>query len=170
LPGLVEGAHMNRGMGHKFLKHISRTKINLFLVDINGFQLNQKSDQRSAFETVVYLLKELELYDSSLVDKPSILVLNKMDTEGAQEKLEEFMGLFGDYENSVKAIEAGWRPEAKAHFRQVFNISAKTNSNVEELCMTIRELIDVLDDKHRAKSERDGRGTEEKIRVLSDFV
>lgn len=57
LPGLVEGAHENRGMGHKFLKHISRTKINLFIVDINGFQLNQKSDPRSAFDTVVFLNK-----------------------------------------------------------------------------------------------------------------
>ena len=57
LPGLVEGAHMNRGMGHKFLKHISRTMINLFIVDVNGFQLNHKFSKRSVFETVVFLNK-----------------------------------------------------------------------------------------------------------------
>jgi GTPase involved in cell partitioning and DNA repair len=57
LPGLVEGAHINRGMGHKFLKHISRTKINFFMIDINGFQLNYQYSKRSAFETLLYLNK-----------------------------------------------------------------------------------------------------------------
>ena len=99
LPGLVEGAHENRGMGHKFLKHISRTKINLFIVDIDGFQLNQKFDKRSVFETVVFLNKELELYDPELLNKPSILVINKMDTENAQEKFDEFMNEYNDYES-----------------------------------------------------------------------
>ena len=78
LPGLIEGAHYNRGMGHKFLKHVSRTKLHMFVVDINGFQLNPTFESRSAFETVVYLNKELEMYDHTLVRKPSILVLNKV--------------------------------------------------------------------------------------------
>lgn len=149
LPGLVEGAHENRGMGHKFLKHISRTKINLFIVDINGFQLNQKSDPRSAFDTVVFLNKELELYDSSLIEKPSILVLNKMDTEDAQEKLDEFMELYNDYNNSLKMIEVDRQPERRVEFRRIINISAKTNLNVENLCSEFREIIDELDEKTR---------------------
>lgn len=53
----MEGAHENRGMGHKFLKHISRTKVNLFIVDVDGFQLSYKFHKRSAFETVVFLNK-----------------------------------------------------------------------------------------------------------------
>ena len=57
LPGLIEGAHYNRGMGHQFLKHVSRTKLNLFVIDINGFQLNMNFQSRSAFETVVFLIK-----------------------------------------------------------------------------------------------------------------
>ena len=57
LPGLVEGAHANRGMGHKFLKHISRTKINMFLIDVDGFQLSYQFPKRTAFETLVYLNK-----------------------------------------------------------------------------------------------------------------
>ena len=57
MPGLIEGAHFNRGMGHKFLKHISRTKMNLFIIDIDGFQLSNKFEKRTAFETFVYLNK-----------------------------------------------------------------------------------------------------------------
>ena len=57
MPGIIEGAHFNRGMGHKFLKHISRTMINLFIIDIDGFQLSTKYEKRTAFETLVYLNK-----------------------------------------------------------------------------------------------------------------
>lgn len=57
LPGLIEGAHMNFGMGHKFLKHCMRTKILLFIVDIDGFQLNPASPHRNAFETIMCLNK-----------------------------------------------------------------------------------------------------------------
>jgi hypothetical protein len=71
LPGLIEGAHYNRGMGHKFLKHISRTQVNLFVVDVNGFQLNSNFEMRSAFETVVFLNKVRQLLDC---DKISIFI------------------------------------------------------------------------------------------------
>jgi GTPase involved in cell partitioning and DNA repair len=59
LPGIIEGAHLNRGMGHKFLKHLTRTKVNVFIVDINGFELNSKYESRSPFETLVFLNKVL---------------------------------------------------------------------------------------------------------------
>ena len=58
----IEGAHQNRGMGHKFLKHISRTKINLFMIDIEGFQLNHKYEKRTPFETLVFLNKVKNVY------------------------------------------------------------------------------------------------------------
>lgn len=57
LPGLIEGAHVNFGMGHKFLKHVERTQLLLFMVDINGFKLKAQYEHRTAFETVLLLNK-----------------------------------------------------------------------------------------------------------------
>ena len=62
LPGLIEGAHYNVGMGHKFLKHVERTKMIMFVIDVQGFQLNPNSPRRTPFETITLLNRELELY------------------------------------------------------------------------------------------------------------
>ncbi|XP_003376508.1 Spo0B-associated GTP-binding protein [Trichinella spiralis] len=57
LPGLIEGSYMNVGMGHKFLKHVERTYLLLFVIDIRGFQLNAASPFRSALENYLLLNK-----------------------------------------------------------------------------------------------------------------
>lgn len=80
LPGLIEDAHLNKGMGHKFLRHIERTKVIVLVVDVNGFRLNTNSHYRSPFETTILLLKELALYQDILLKRPFFLVLNKMDS------------------------------------------------------------------------------------------
>ncbi|HHH80474.1 MAG TPA: GTPase ObgE, partial [candidate division Zixibacteria bacterium] len=69
IPGLIEGAHKGRGMGIKFLKHIARTKVLVFVIDIN-----EKPDK--AFQD---LLSELGHFEQSLLRKPRIIALNKID-------------------------------------------------------------------------------------------
>lgn len=89
MPGLIEGAHANIGMGHKFLKHIERTKLLLMVVDLFGFRLSVTHRLRTGIENIYALNKELELYDEDLLDRPCILVLNKIDEEGAQSEYDQ---------------------------------------------------------------------------------
>jgi GTP-binding protein len=84
VPGLIEGASENRGLGHRFLKHIERCSLLMFLVDMAGV------DGRDPREDYKTLLNELELYDKSLLKKPRLIVANKMDLEGYAANLTKF--------------------------------------------------------------------------------
>lgn len=84
VPGLIEGAHRNVGLGHKFLRHIERCKILVLLLDMAG------TDNRAPWDDYRSLLKELELYDPSLLNKSRLVVANKMDEPAAEENLKKF--------------------------------------------------------------------------------
>lgn len=88
LPGLIEGAHANIGMGYKFLKHIERTKLLLMVVDLFGFKLSNVHRLRTCIQNIFALNKELELYDKELLHRPCVLLLNKIDVKDAQNEYE----------------------------------------------------------------------------------
>ncbi|NXG47387.1 GTPBA protein, partial [Psilopogon haemacephalus] len=151
LPGLIEGAHANRGMGHKFLKHVERTKQLLLVVDISGFQLSIKAPFRTAFETVVLLTKELELYKEELLSKPALLAVNKMDLPGARENLCELEQQLQQPHNFFHLLEEEMVPTRTLEFKDVIPVSTYTGEGIEELKACIRRSID--DEAERENEE-----------------
>ena len=84
VPGLIAGASENKGLGHRFLRHIERCKILLLILDMAG------TDTRDPRDDYKQLLKELELYDPALLDKPRLVAANKMDLAVAKANLAKF--------------------------------------------------------------------------------
>uniref|UniRef100_A0A2K6FE62 GTP-binding protein 10 n=1 Tax=Propithecus coquereli TaxID=379532 RepID=A0A2K6FE62_PROCO len=142
LPGLIEGAHMNKGMGHKFLKHIERTRQLLFVVDICGFQLSSQTKYRTAFETIILLTKELELYKEELQTKPALLAVNKMDLPDAQDKFHELVNQLQNPKDFLHLFEKNMIPERTMEFQHIIPISAITGEGIEELKNYIRKSLD----------------------------
>ncbi len=87
IPGLIEGAHENRGLGHRFLRHIERCALLLLIIDMAGI------DGRDPSDDYRHLLNELELYDPSMLEKPRLVAANKMDEEIATKFLRKFRRL-----------------------------------------------------------------------------
>jgi GTPase len=81
IPGLIEGAHRGLGLGHEFLRHITRCRILLFVVDVAG------REGRNPIEDLQQLRKEIDLYDPLLSQRPWFVIANKMDLPGADENL-----------------------------------------------------------------------------------
>ena len=77
IPGLIEGAHQGKGLGLDFLRHIQRTKVLLYLLDVTNPDLTSEYNN---------LKKELKLYDLSLMEKPSLLAVNKIDLLAEKER------------------------------------------------------------------------------------
>lgn len=95
IPGIIEGAHNNRGLGFEFLRHIERTKLLIFLLDASGI------DGRNPTEDFTVLRKELEAYNPELLERPYLVVLNKIDTEESHEHITNFKKKF---KRSLKTI------------------------------------------------------------------
>ena len=84
VPGLIAGAHRNLGLGHEFLRHIERCKILVLLLDMAA------TDGRQPWDDYQSLLHELGQYDPTLLDKPRLVVANKMDEPVAEDNLKKF--------------------------------------------------------------------------------
>lgn len=95
LPGLIEGAHSGKGLGDRFLRHIERCRVLLFLIDL-AFPLSSPFDDYRALE------KELKLYNPALLGKERVVAGNKIDLLEAQERAKEFKRCFA--QEGVKAF------------------------------------------------------------------
>ena len=114
IPGLIDGAHLGRGLGHDFLRHITRTKILIHLID---------GSSASPVEDMIQVNAELSLYDSALAQKPQLMVVNKIDLPQVQALLTEIKDAFG-------AVGAS----------PLF-ISAATGEGVSELMAEVMETV-----------------------------
>jgi GTP-binding protein len=115
VPGLIEGAHRNVGLGHAFLRHIERCKVLVILLDMAG------TDARTPWDDYNHLLQELELYDPGLLERPRLVVGNKMDEPNAEANLKSF-------KRRIKKTP-------------VLPIAAAFDEGVEKFKQTIREAV-----------------------------
>lgn len=90
IPGLVEGASEGVGLGHRFLRHVERTRLLLHVIDVSG------SEGRDPYEDFLVINKELERFNPVLRTRQQIIVANKMDIPGADENLKKLRGQLGD--------------------------------------------------------------------------
>ena len=88
IPGLIEGAHRGLGLGHEFLRHITRCRVLIFVVDIAG------SEGRNPVEDLQNLRREIDLYDPTLSSRAWFVVANKMDLPGAKENVKALQKRF----------------------------------------------------------------------------
>jgi GTP-binding protein len=101
IPGLIEGAHRGVGLGHEFLRHITRCQILLFVVDVAG------SEGRNPTEDVQNLRREIDLYDPILSRRPWCIIANKMDLPAARENLEALQNRFATVEIAAVSAHTG---------------------------------------------------------------
>lgn len=116
LPGLIEGASLGEGLGDQFLKHIERTRVIAHIIDMSGFE------GRDPYNDYLVINKELENFNPKILQKPQIILANKMDMPNSDENLKNFKLKF-------KNIE-------------VYPISGVTGAGISEV---VNKLADMLD-------------------------
>ena len=117
LPGLIEGASQGEGLGDKFLRHIERTRVIAHVVDMSG------SEGRDPYEDFLLINKELGEYNPKLLEKPMIVIANKMDIDGASLHLEKFK---------------------KKTDCEIFEVSAAMNQGLDAVLNRLADILDTI--------------------------
>jgi GTP-binding protein len=99
IPGLIEGAHAGKGLGHDFLRHIERCRLLVIILDMAG------TDDRKPWDDYKQLLKELKLYKAEILEKPRVVVANKMDAPAAKKNLAAFKRKHRVKTHEISALE-----------------------------------------------------------------
>lgn len=118
LPGLIKGASLGEGLGDKFLKHIERTRVIAHIIDMSAFE------GRNPYEDYLTINKELEDFNKKIMNKPMIIIANKMDVDGAEENLKEF-------KKKVKDVP-------------IFPISAATREGLDAVLVKLADMLDTI--------------------------
>ncbi len=127
LPGLIEGASLGEGLGDKFLKHIERTRVIAHVIDMGAVE------GRDPYEDYLTINKELENFNSKIMEKPMVIIANKMDVEGAKENLEEFK----------KKVD-----------KPIYEISAMYSEGLDKVLIVLADMLDKIEKKPLYEEER----------------
>ncbi len=117
IPGIIEGASEGVGLGHEFLRHVERTKVFIHVVDGSG----QEGDD--PIENIEIINNELRNYDEKLLDRPQVIVVNKMDIEETKENFEKIKELY----------------EPKGY--KVFPCSAVMNDGLQDVLSEVANIL-----------------------------
>ncbi len=115
LPGLIKGASLGEGLGDRFLRHIERTRVIAHVIDMSGFE------GRNPYDDYVTINEELKNFNPKLLEKPQIIIANKMDIPGAEDNLKEFK----------KKVDL-----------EVFEISAALNQGLDSVVDALADMLD----------------------------
>ncbi len=129
VPGLIEGAHENVGLGHAFLRHIQRCKVLVILLDMAG------TDAREPWDDYTQLLHELELYNPEMLAKTRLVVANKMDEAAAEKNLKAFKKKF-------KKLD-------------VLPISAAFDGGMDKFRQEVRDAVEAVEETDRVQKAKD---------------
>ena len=147
VPGLIEGAHEGRGLGHEFLRHIERTALIVQVVDLTG-----DYEGRDPLEDYEAIKRELELYAHELVERPRIVVANKSDVPGTDEAFQRLAERVR--EDSIAA--AGGNEFAESTIDpKLYKVSALTGAGIDSLKGAIATKVRELREEAKRKEEEE---------------
>ena len=129
LPGLFEGASQGKGLGHQFLRHIERCRVIVHIIDMSG------SEGRDPYEDYVTINKELGEYEYRLLERPQIIVANKMDGDEAEENLKKFKEKLGD--------------------QKVFPIIAPIHEGIDAVLYAVADALETAPDFFNQEEEQE---------------
>mgnify|MGYP000635754110 CR=1 FL=1 len=129
LPGLIEGASQGKGLGHQFLRHIERCRVIVHIIDMSG------SEGRDPYEDYLTINKELGEYEYRLLERPQIIVANKMDGDEAEENLKKFKEKLGD--------------------QKVFPIIAPIHEGIDAVLYAVADALETAPDFFNQEEEQE---------------
>ena len=134
IPGLIEGAHAGKGLGHDFLRHIERCKLLVVLLDMAGV------DGRKPWDDYRQLLNELALYNPELAQCPLLVVANKMDLPAAKKNLAVFKRKAVGQPSRLSKSGKKWTGGPPVP-RRILQISALAGDGLEKLKLALRKAM-----------------------------
>jgi GTP-binding protein len=130
IPGIIENAHKNRGLGIAFLKHIERTSVLAYVIDVSA------SEGRDPFEDFQILRSELLAYSEDLIAKPFLVILNKTDCDDAEEQVKHFRAHYPFDQSSLFEISAEYELGLEAMIEEMKRLVRTKSPTTEALTLS----------------------------------